>query len=61
VSNQTLHVDLHVPFIEDVIYEKSMKHHDKLGNHSNTILQLLLVEQQRRRLRKLWPADLIDG
>jgi hypothetical protein len=61
VSNQTIHVDLHVPFIKDVIQEKSIKHHAKLGNHSNTILQPLLTEQQRRRLKKFWPAALIDG
>jgi hypothetical protein len=24
-----------VPFIKDVIQEKSINHHDKLGNHSN--------------------------
>jgi hypothetical protein len=35
VSKQTIHVDLHVPFTKDVIQEKSIKHHDKLGNHSN--------------------------
>jgi hypothetical protein len=61
VTNQTLHDDLKVPFIKDVIQEKSINHHDKLGNHSNPILQPLLEQQQRRRLRKLWPADLIDG
>jgi hypothetical protein len=61
VSNQTIHVDLHVPFIKDVIQEKSIKHHAKLGHHSNAILQPLLAEQQRRRLKKIWPADLIDG
>jgi hypothetical protein len=49
-----------LPFIKDVIQEKSINHHDKLGNHSNPILQPLL-EQQQRRLKKLWPADLIDG
>jgi hypothetical protein len=49
-----------VPFIKDVIQEKSINHHDKLENHSNSILQPLL-EQQQRRLKKLWPADLIDG
>jgi hypothetical protein len=47
-------------FIKDVSQEKSINHHDKLGNHSNPILQLLL-EQQQRRPKKLWPADLIDG
>jgi hypothetical protein len=60
VTNQTLHDDLNVPFIKDVIQEKSINHHDILGNHSNPILQPLL-EQQQRRLKKLWPADLIDG
>jgi hypothetical protein len=61
VTNQTLHDDLKVPFIKDVIQEKSINHHDKLGNHSNPILQPLREQQQRRRLKKLWPADLIDG
>jgi hypothetical protein len=61
VTNQTLHDDLKVPFIKDVIQEKSINHHEKLGNHSNPILQPLLEQQQRRRLKKLWPADLIAG
>jgi hypothetical protein len=30
VTNQTLHDDLKVPFIKDVIQEKSINHHDKL-------------------------------
>jgi hypothetical protein len=41
--------------------KKSINHHDKLGYHSNPILQPLMEQQQRRRLKKLWPADLIDG
>jgi hypothetical protein len=49
-----------VPFIQDDIQEKSINHHDKQLNHSNPILQPLLEQQQRRRLKKLWPADLID-
>jgi hypothetical protein len=61
VTNQTLHDDPSVPFIEDIIQEKSINHHDKLGNHSNPILQPLLEQQQRRRLKNLWPADLLDG
>jgi hypothetical protein len=52
---------LKVPFIKDVNQEKCINYHDKLGNHSNPILQPLLEQQQRRRLKKLWPADLIDG
>jgi hypothetical protein len=61
VTNQTLHDDLKVPLIKNFIQEKSINRHDKLGNHSNSILQPLLEQQQRRRLKKLWPADLIDG
>jgi hypothetical protein len=61
VNNQTLNDDLKVPFIKDITREKRINHHDKLQNHSNPILQLLLEQQQRRRLKKLWPADLIDG
>jgi hypothetical protein len=38
VTNQTLHNDLKVPFIKNVIQEKSLNHRDKLGNHSNPIL-----------------------
>jgi hypothetical protein len=60
-TNQTLHDDQEVPFIKDAIQEKSINHHDKLGNHTNPILQPLLEQQQRRRLKKLWPADPIDG
>jgi hypothetical protein len=61
VTNQTLHDDLKVPFIKDIIQEKSTNHHDSLGNHSNPILQPLLEQQQRRRLKNLWQADLING
>jgi hypothetical protein len=61
VTNEILNDDLKVPFIKYVIQEKSINNHDKLGNHSNNILQPLLEKQQRRRLKKLWPADVIDG
>jgi hypothetical protein len=61
VTNQTVHDDLKVPFIKDVIQEKSINNQDKQGNHSNPILQPLLEHQQKRWLKKLWPADVIDG
>jgi hypothetical protein len=57
----TLHDDLKEPYIKDVIEEKSIIHHDRLGNHSNPILQPLLEQQQRRKLKKFWSVDLIDG
>jgi hypothetical protein len=46
VTNQALHDDLKVPYINDVIQEKSINHHDKLGRHSNPTLQPLLEQQQ---------------
>jgi hypothetical protein len=61
VTNKNLHDDLKVRLIKDVIQENSINHHDKLAKHSNPILQPLLEQQQRRRLKKLWPAHLIDG
>jgi hypothetical protein len=61
VTNPTLHDDLKIPFNKDIIQEKSINHPDKLGNHSNPILQPLLEQQQRRRLKKLWPAELTYG
>jgi hypothetical protein len=61
VTNQTIQYDLKVPLVKDVIQEKSINHHDKLGNNNNPILQPLLEQQQRRRLKKLCPAELIEG
>jgi hypothetical protein len=40
--------------------KKRINHPDKIGDHGNPILQPLLEQQQRRRLKKLCPADLID-
>jgi hypothetical protein len=53
VNNQTLHEDLEVPLIKYVIQEGNIKHQGKPGNHSSTILQPLLEQQQGRRLKKL--------
>jgi hypothetical protein len=47
VTNQTLHDDLKVAFIKDIIQRKRINHHDKLENDSNPILQLLLEQQQK--------------
>jgi hypothetical protein len=61
VTNQILHEDLNVPFMAEVIQERSIKHHDKIKIHSNTILWPLLEQQHRRRLKKSWPVDPIEG
>ena len=61
VNNQTLHTDLNIPYIKDVIREKSTSHHNKLANHPNDILQPLVEPQHNRRLRRHWPADLKEN
>jgi hypothetical protein len=53
VTNQTLHEDLNVPYITEVIQESSNKHHDKIEIHSNTILWPLLEQQHRRITEEL--------
>jgi hypothetical protein len=37
VTNQTLHEDLNIPYITEVNQERSIKHHDKIKIHSNTV------------------------
>jgi hypothetical protein len=61
VTNQTLHEDLNVPYITEIIQERSIKHYEKIKIHSNTTLWPLLEQQHRRKLKKSWPVDLIDG
>ncbi|PNF43750.1 hypothetical protein B7P43_G13710, partial [Cryptotermes secundus] len=61
VNNQTLHTDLNIPYIKDVIREKSTTHQNKLANHQNDIQQPLVEPQHNRRLRRHWPADLKEN
>jgi hypothetical protein len=39
VSNLTLHEDLKIPYVREVIFEKYAKHHRKLETHPNPLLQ----------------------
>jgi hypothetical protein len=45
VSNSTLYIDLGIPYIKDVIQERSIKHHDRKEVHPNPLLQPLLEKQ----------------
>jgi hypothetical protein len=58
VSNSTLHNDLGIPFIKDVLQESSTKHHDRLEVHPNALLQPLLEKQNNRRLKRRLSIDL---
>jgi hypothetical protein len=45
VSNSTLHNDLGIPYIKNVIQERSSKHHDLIEVHPNPLLQPLLEKE----------------
>jgi hypothetical protein len=58
VSNLTLHKDLKIPYVTELIKENSPKYFNKLENHSNPLLQPLLQPHENRRLKRIWPSDL---
>jgi hypothetical protein len=59
VSNATLHADLGISYLQDVIHQKCNKHHTRLGAHENPLLKTLLGREEIRRLERNWPIDLI--
>ena len=59
VSNLTLHEDLKIPHVQEVILEKYTKHHRKLETHPNPLLHPLLDIGQPRRLKRTQPVDLL--
>jgi hypothetical protein len=59
VSNATLHVDLGMSYVQDVIHQNCNNHHIKLGTHENPPLKTLLVRQENGRLKGNWLIDLI--
>ena len=59
VSNLTLHEDLKIPYVREVIFEKYAKHHRKQETHPNPLLHPLLDNGQPRRLKRTQPVDLL--
>jgi hypothetical protein len=59
VSNATLHTDLGIFSVQDVIQQRSDKHHNKIKTHENPLLKMLLARDDNRRLKRNWPIDLI--
>jgi hypothetical protein len=59
VSNTTLHADLGMSYVQDVIHQNCNKHHTTLITHVNPLLKTLLVREENRRLKRNWPIYLI--
>jgi hypothetical protein len=61
VPNITLHEDLNVPLIKEVIKQRNTRCHNKMEGHVNVLIQKLLQTHNERRLKWNWPADLREG
>jgi hypothetical protein len=60
VSNQTLHADLAIPFINEVINKQAIKHRGCIMDHDNHLIHELAVQPLvNRRLQRRWSEDLI--
>jgi hypothetical protein len=59
VSNLTLHEDLKIPYVREVMFEKYAKHNKKLETHPSPLLHPLLDIGQPRRPKRTQPVDLL--
>jgi glutaredoxin len=58
VPNTTLHEDLNVPLVKEVIKQRSTRYHNKIEGHVDVLIKLLLQPHNQRTLKRNWPADL---
>jgi hypothetical protein len=59
IVDATLHADLGISYVQDVIHQKCNKHHTTLETHENPLLKTLLLREENRRLKRNWSIDLI--
>ena len=60
VTNHTLHTDLHIPYVHQVIHDTVNKHRT-LASHPNPPMEPLLQPVQNRRLKRRWTFDQTCG
>jgi hypothetical protein len=60
VPNITLHEDLNVPLVMEVIKQRSIRYH-KIEGRVNVLIHPLLEPHDERRLKRKWPAELREG
>jgi hypothetical protein len=59
VSNQTLH--LKIPLIQDMIKSNINKYKNRTSVHENQFIKDLFTQTlEERRLKRIWPEDLLD-
>jgi hypothetical protein len=61
VSNQTLHEDLKIPLIQDMIKSNINKCKNRTTVNENQLIKELFNQTiEERRLKRIWPEDLLD-
>lgn len=55
-SNRTLQ-QTKIPYVTEVVHERSSRQHDKLEEHANQLLETLLRPLNNKRLKILRPLD----
>jgi hypothetical protein len=61
VSNQTLHEDLKIPLIQDMIKSNINKYRNRTSVNENQLIKDLFTQTiEERRFMRIWPEDLLD-
>jgi hypothetical protein len=61
VSNRTLHEDLKIPFIQDMIKYNINKYKNRTPVHENQLIKDLFTQTlEESRIERIWPEDLLD-
>jgi hypothetical protein len=61
VSNPTLHEDLKIPLIQDMIKSNINKYKNRTSVNENQHIKALFTQTiEERRLKAIWPEDLHD-
>jgi hypothetical protein len=53
VSNATLHADLGISYVQDVMHQKCNKHHTRLETHENPLLKTTGKRRKQTTQKKL--------
>jgi hypothetical protein len=57
VTNQTLHSDLHIPYVRKIFEERIATHRTTIASHPNPLMAPLLRSSTISRLNRRWTFD----
>jgi hypothetical protein len=61
VSSQTLHEDLRIPLIQDMIKTNINEYKNRTSVHENQHIKDLFTQTlEERKLKRIWPENLLD-